>query len=99
MFNLKYAHSIRNRFVVNSPGRQFEKRSPVDGSLVGMVPEAAAPEVNAAVEAAQGALLGPWRRLTMAQRVNLLEAEHRDRPPDQHPTSGESAALLPHGSR
>jgi aminomuconate-semialdehyde/2-hydroxymuconate-6-semialdehyde dehydrogenase len=74
MFNLTFAHFIRNRFVASSSGRQFEKRSPVDGSLVGMVPEAGAPEVNAAVEAAQAALLGPWRRLTLTQRVGLLEA-------------------------
>jgi aminomuconate-semialdehyde/2-hydroxymuconate-6-semialdehyde dehydrogenase len=74
MFNLTFAHFIRNRFVASSSGRQFEKRSPVDGSLVGMVPEAGASEVNAAVEAAQAALLGPWRRLTLAQRVGLLEA-------------------------
>jgi aminomuconate-semialdehyde/2-hydroxymuconate-6-semialdehyde dehydrogenase len=74
MFNPTFAHFIRNRFVASTSGRQFEKRSPVDGSLVGMVPEAGAPEVNAAVEAAQAALLGPWRRLTLAQRVGLLEA-------------------------
>jgi aminomuconate-semialdehyde/2-hydroxymuconate-6-semialdehyde dehydrogenase len=74
MFNLTFAHFIRNRFSDSSSGRQFEKRSPVDGSLVGMVPEAGASEVNAAVEAAQAALLGPWRRLTLAQRVALLEA-------------------------
>jgi aminomuconate-semialdehyde/2-hydroxymuconate-6-semialdehyde dehydrogenase len=74
MFNLTFAHFIRNRFVASSSGRQFEKRSPVDGSLVGMVPEAGASEVNAAVEAAQAALLGPWRRLTVTQRVGLLEA-------------------------
>jgi aminomuconate-semialdehyde/2-hydroxymuconate-6-semialdehyde dehydrogenase len=74
MFNLTFAHFIGNRFVASSSGRQFEKRSPVDGSLVGMVPEAGASEVNAAVEAAQAALLGPWRRLTVTQRVGLLEA-------------------------
>jgi aminomuconate-semialdehyde/2-hydroxymuconate-6-semialdehyde dehydrogenase len=74
MFNLTFAHFIRNRFVASSSGRQFEKRSPVDGSLVGMVPEAGASEVNAAVEAAQAAFLGPWRRLTVTQRVGLLEA-------------------------
>jgi aminomuconate-semialdehyde/2-hydroxymuconate-6-semialdehyde dehydrogenase len=73
MFNLTFAHFIRNRFVPSTSGRQFEKRSPVDGSLVGMVPEAGAPEVNSAVEAAQAALLGPWRRLTLTQRIGLLE--------------------------
>jgi aminomuconate-semialdehyde/2-hydroxymuconate-6-semialdehyde dehydrogenase len=74
MFNLTFAHFIRNKFVASSSGRQFEKRSPVDGSLVGMVPEAGTPEVNAAVEAAQSALQGPWRRMTLPQRVTLLEA-------------------------
>jgi aminomuconate-semialdehyde/2-hydroxymuconate-6-semialdehyde dehydrogenase len=74
MFNLTLAHFIRNRFVSSASGRQFEKRSPVDGSLVGMVPEAGPPEVNAAVEAAQAALLGPWRRFSLSQRVALLEA-------------------------
>lgn len=74
MFNLTFAHFIGNRFVASSSGRQFEKRSPVDGSLVGMVPEAGASEVNAAVEAAQAAFVGPWRRLTLTQRVGLLEA-------------------------
>src|SRR5262249_33772897 len=65
---------IRNRFVDGSSGRQFEKRSPVDGSLVGMVPEAGAAGVNSAVGAAQGALLGARRRVTLTQRGALVEA-------------------------
>ncbi len=74
MFNPTFAHFIRNRFVASSSGGQFEKRSPVDGSLIGMVPEAGATEVNAAVEAARAALSGPWGKLTLAQRTTLLEA-------------------------
>jgi aminomuconate-semialdehyde/2-hydroxymuconate-6-semialdehyde dehydrogenase len=74
MFNLTFAHFIRNEFLTGSSGRQFEKRSPVDGSLVGLVPEGGATEVNLAVDAAQAALQGPWKRLTLAQRVTLLEA-------------------------
>jgi len=74
MFNLTFAHFIRNEFLTVSSGRQFEKRSPVDGSLVGLVPEGGATEVNLAVEAAQAALQGPWKRMTLAQRVTLLEA-------------------------
>ncbi|HVW67986.1 MAG TPA: 2-hydroxymuconic semialdehyde dehydrogenase [Steroidobacteraceae bacterium] len=74
MLSLTFAHFIGNRFVASHSGGQFEKRSPVDGSLVGTVPEAGLPEVNAAVEAAQAALQGPWGRLTPAQRVTLLEA-------------------------
>ena len=74
MFNLTFAHFIRNEFLTGSSGRQFEKRSPVDGSLVGLVPEGGATEVNLAVDAAQAALQGPWKRLTLTQRVTLLEA-------------------------
>jgi aminomuconate-semialdehyde/2-hydroxymuconate-6-semialdehyde dehydrogenase len=74
MFNLTFAHFIRNEFLTGNSGRQFEKRSPVDGSLVGLVPEGGATEVNLAVDAAQAALQGPWKRLTLAQRVTLLEA-------------------------
>src|SRR5579864_6078609 len=74
MFSVSFAHFINNKFVASESGRQFEKRSPVDGSLVGMVPEAGASEVDAAVAAAQAALQGPWRRLTLAQRVQMLEA-------------------------
>ena len=74
MFNPTYAHFIHNRFMASSSGRLFEKLSPVDGSLVGMVPEAGAPEINAAVEAARAALQGPWRRMPLSQRVALLEA-------------------------
>src|SRR5579871_5111704 len=74
MFSLSFAHFINNKFVSSESGRQFEKRSPVDGSLVGMVPEGGAPEVAAAVAAAQAALRGPWRQLTLPQRVALLEA-------------------------
>ncbi len=74
MFNLTFAHFIRNEFLTGKSGRQFEKRSPVDGSLVGLVPEGGATEVNLAVDAAQAALQGPWKRLTLTQRVTLLEA-------------------------
>jgi aminomuconate-semialdehyde/2-hydroxymuconate-6-semialdehyde dehydrogenase len=74
MFNLTFAHFIQNKFLTSTAGRQFEKRSPVDGSLVGLVPEGGATEVNAAVEAAQAALQGPWGRQSLAQRVALLEA-------------------------
>lgn len=74
MFSLTFAHFINNRFVSSGSGRQFEKRSPVDGSLIGMVPEGGSVEVNAAVSAARDALQGPWRRMSMLQRVSMLEA-------------------------
>jgi aminomuconate-semialdehyde/2-hydroxymuconate-6-semialdehyde dehydrogenase len=54
--------------------RWFDKRSPLDGSLVARVAEAGREQVDAAVRAARSALAGPWGRLTVAQRVDLLYA-------------------------
>ncbi|AOY96753.1 2-hydroxymuconic semialdehyde dehydrogenase [Cupriavidus sp. USMAA2-4] len=55
-------------------GRQFDDRNPVDNSLIGRVHEAGRAEVEAAVAAARAALAGPWGRMTVAQRVELLHA-------------------------
>lgn len=53
-------------------GQQFEKRAPVDNTLIGQVHEAGRDEVNAAVAAAQAALAGPWGRMTVNERTELL---------------------------
>lgn len=53
-------------------GRTFEDRNPVDDRVIGLVHEAGREEVDAAVRAAQVALHGPWRGLTVEQRVELL---------------------------
>jgi aminomuconate-semialdehyde/2-hydroxymuconate-6-semialdehyde dehydrogenase len=55
-------------------GRTFEDRNPVDGSVIGLVHEAGRAEVHAAVQAARTALDGPWGRMTVPQRVELLHA-------------------------
>lgn len=73
-----FLHFIGGRFVDSESGRQFEKRSPVDGSLIGMVAEAGQREVDAAVRAATEAMSGPWRRLTLAQRTDMLHAVARE---------------------
>ena len=65
---------IGGEFVPAKSGRTFENRSPVDGRLIGMVAEAGEPEVDAAVRAARAALDGPWGRMTIAERVDLLYA-------------------------
>jgi aminomuconate-semialdehyde/2-hydroxymuconate-6-semialdehyde dehydrogenase len=57
-----------------SDGRTFENRTPLDGSLIGMVHEASAADVDAAVSAARAALAGPWASLTTAERSDLLHA-------------------------
>jgi aminomuconate-semialdehyde/2-hydroxymuconate-6-semialdehyde dehydrogenase len=73
-----FQHFIDNRFVASRSERHFEKRSPVDGSLVGSVAEAGVEEVDAAVRAARAALEGPWARLTLAQRTDMLHAIARE---------------------
>lgn len=57
-----------------SSGHTYEDRSPLDGSLVGMVHEASADDVDAAVRAAQAALSGPWSTMTVAERTEMLYA-------------------------
>ena len=69
-----YRHFIGNEFVASASGRQFENRSPVDGSLIGYVAEGGRAEVDAAVAGATAALQGPWGRLTLGQRTDLLQA-------------------------
>jgi hypothetical protein len=55
-------------------GKTFEKRTPVDNSLIGQVHEAGQAEVDAAVRAAQAALKGEWGRMSVNKRVELLYA-------------------------
>ncbi len=54
--------------------RQFDDRNPVDNSLIGLVHEAGKAEVDAAVKAARAALEGPWGKMTVARRVEILHA-------------------------
>ncbi|OGA26347.1 MAG: 2-hydroxymuconic semialdehyde dehydrogenase [Betaproteobacteria bacterium RIFCSPLOWO2_02_FULL_65_24] len=72
------AASIRNfidgEFVAATSGKTFDKRSPVDGRLLGLVSESGEAEVDRAVNAARAALAGPWGALEMAERTELLYA-------------------------
>ena len=73
---------INGEYVKNASGKTFEKRNPIDNSLIGMVHEAGKPEVDAAVAAARAALKGPWGKLSVIERVKLLDAvAERDQPP------------------
>ena len=65
---------IAGEYVAAQNGRQFEKRSPVDGQLIARVSEAGQPEVDAAVRAARAALDGPWGKLQPAERGDMLYA-------------------------
>jgi aminomuconate-semialdehyde/2-hydroxymuconate-6-semialdehyde dehydrogenase len=73
-----FLHFIGGRFVGSASDRLFEKRSPVDGSLIGMIAEGGQVEVDAAVRAGTEAMSGPWRRLTLAQRTDMLHAVARE---------------------
>ena len=63
---------INGEFIAT--GKTFDKFSPLDNSLLARVHEAGRNEVDAAVAAAQAALKGPWGRMTVAERVDLLNA-------------------------
>ena len=63
---------INGEYTKGTSGKTFENRTPVDGSLIGIVHEAGRAEVNAAVEAARKALKGPWGSMTPDQRSEIL---------------------------
>ena len=64
---------INGEYVKNASGKTFEKRTPIDNSLIGIVYEAGKPEVDAAVAAARAALHGPWGKISINERVKLLD--------------------------
>lgn len=66
----EFKNFINGEFITT--GTLFEKRSPVDNHLIGMVHEAGRKEVDAAVVAAKQALTGPWGKLTQEERITLL---------------------------
>src|SRR5712691_2560699 len=61
---------INGQFV--GRGRQFAKINPVDGTVVAQVHEADRAMVDAAVRGAKAALKGPWGRMALQARVDLL---------------------------
>ena len=69
---------INGEYVKNTSGKTFDDRNPVDNSLIGTVYEAGKPEVDAAVAAAKAALKGPWGKLSVEERVKLLDAVARE---------------------
>ncbi len=65
-------HFIDGKYAESATGRVFEKRSPVTGAVIAHVDEAGQAEVDAAVRAARAALDGPWGRMPVAERADLL---------------------------
>ncbi|WP_394779868.1 2-hydroxymuconic semialdehyde dehydrogenase [Undibacterium sp.] len=63
-------HFVNGEFV-SSPA-VFDNINPVDGSLISQVCEADRQTIDAAVTAAREALHGPWARMSVQQRAQLL---------------------------
>ena len=63
---------VNGEFVAT--GSTFNKRSPLNGQVIARVHEAGKAEVDAAVASARAALNGPWGRMSVAERVDLLYA-------------------------
>lgn len=67
-------HFINGAYTEGTNGRTFENRRPIDNALISQVCEAGRADVDAAVQAARAALSGPWSRLTLAERTEVLYA-------------------------
>lgn len=67
-------HFINGAYTEGTSGRTFENRRPIDNVLISQVCEAGRADVDAAVQAARAALDGPWSRLTLAERTEVLYA-------------------------
>lgn len=68
----RYRLFIDGAFADAADGRTFADTSPVDGRLIAEVCEGRAEDVDRAVAAAQRALDGPWGRMSVNDRCDLL---------------------------
>ena len=71
---LQIKNFIDGQFVDGSEGKAFQKRSPLDNRVIGHIAEASRADVDRAVMAGRRALKGPWKKLPVADRVDLLYA-------------------------
>jgi hypothetical protein len=62
-------HFINGEFVIGSANKFFDKRSPVDNTVIAQIAEASQSDVDAAVRAAHSALNVEWGKMTVDQRV------------------------------
>jgi aminomuconate-semialdehyde/2-hydroxymuconate-6-semialdehyde dehydrogenase len=63
---------INGAFSDGSEGKVFEKRSPLNNEVIASISEASKSDVDIAVASAGAALKGPWGKMTMEQRVEML---------------------------
>ena len=67
-----FKHFINGQFVGSRSGKTFDKRSPADNHLIGVVHEGGQAEIDAAVAAGRAAMEGPWGRMSIDERAALL---------------------------
>ncbi|MGB0712275.1 MAG: 2-hydroxymuconic semialdehyde dehydrogenase [Gammaproteobacteria bacterium] len=67
-------HFIDGKFTAGNTGKRFDKRSPLDNSLIASIAEAGRDEVDAAVQAARRAMQGEWGSMSTDKRVKMLHA-------------------------
>ena len=68
------AHFIDGTFTQGTSGKSWANHSPIDGSVIGQVPEGGKAEIDAAVSAARTALDGEWGGMSVVQRTDMLGA-------------------------
>jgi aminomuconate-semialdehyde/2-hydroxymuconate-6-semialdehyde dehydrogenase len=66
----QFKHFINGEFVGSA--KTFEKRRPSDNALVGYIHEGGQAEIDAAVAAGRAAMKGPWGKMSIEQRAELL---------------------------
>lgn len=66
----KICNFINGEFVWTE--KTFDKRSPLNNAVIAQVAEAGKVEVDAAVQSARAALNGPWAKLAITERADLL---------------------------
>ncbi|HKX95777.1 MAG TPA: aldehyde dehydrogenase family protein, partial [Methylibium sp.] len=67
-------HFINGEFAGSANGRTFDKRSPLDDTVIATIAEGGAAEIDAAVSAARAALHGDWAKLGTEKRLAMLHA-------------------------
>lgn len=70
----EFQNFIDGTFKAGSEGKTFPTVAPATGEAYGVVHEASRADVDAAVAAAKAALKGPWGKLTIPERTQLLTA-------------------------
>jgi len=70
----QFLHFIDGAFTAGTSGKTFECRSPHNGALIGLAAEGGRAEVDAAVQAARAAMKGPWGRMSVEERSDMMRA-------------------------